>query len=485
MYSTPPQPKSTPLSEPWLLIGCLVAFTAVCLAVNVASILRFAFPAGSFAVGTLLFFRYPMFYIGFTWWLWFLTPLVRRLVDWEVGWLDPNPILLAPFLVSFLSVLTLLIQLPKAIKGNGLPFVLSAVAVLYGAFIGLMSFQVQTVLLSLLTWLTPISFGYYLFSHWRQFPELKRVTEKIFLWGTLVMGSYGVMQFLVAPQWDRYWLENLISVLQIYSFGTPNPLSIRVFSTMHSPQPFACAMVAGVLLLFAIKSPLKLVSSGFGYLALLLTLARAAWLSWLIGLIVYIPSLKPKLQMRLIVTLMLMSLVVLPLATIEPFSTVISSRVQTLFSGQQDGSFIDRSLGYTNLLNDALSEVEGRGLGYVIRDSTIGGNDSGVLTLLLNLGWFGTIPYVAGMALIVFSALQGRQASSDPFVGACRAIVIATISQMSLNTVMLTPFGIVLWGFMGLAAAARVYEAQQPPNPMSIEPSIKPFLDPPKRSPER
>ncbi|MBW4443621.1 MAG: O-antigen ligase domain-containing protein [Plectolyngbya sp. WJT66-NPBG17] len=482
MYSTQPQPKPPQqLSEPWLLIGCLVVFTALCLAVNVASILRFAFPAGSLAVGALLFFRYPMFYIGFTWWLWFLTPLVRRLIDWEVGWLDPNPVLLAPFLVSFLSLLTLLIQLPKAIKGNGLPFVLSTVAVLYGAFIGLMSYQVQTVILALLTWLTPVSFGYYIFSHWRQFPELKRVTEKVFLWGTLVMGAYGVIQFLVAPLWDQYWLQNLISVLQIYSFGTPNPLSIRVFSTMHSPQPFAGTMVAGVLVLFAIKSPLKIVSSGFGYLALLLTLARAAWLSWFIGLVVYIPSLKPKLQMRLIVTLMILSLVIFPLAMIEPFSTVISSRVQTLFSGQQDGSFIDRSLGYSSLLNDALSEIEGRGLGYVIRDATIGGNDSGILTLLLNLGWFGTIPYVAGMALLVFSALQVRQASNDPFVGACRAIVIALISQISLNTVMLTPFGIVLWGFMGLAAAARVYEAQQTPNPMSIEP----FLDQARSSPER
>lgn len=480
MYSTQPQPKSPHLSEPWLLIGCLVAFTALCLVVKAASVLRLAFPAGSLAIGALLFFRYPMFYIGFSWWLWFLTPFVRRLIDWEVGWLDPNPVLLAPFLVSFLSVLTLLIQLPKAIKGNGLPFVLSAAAVMYGAFIGLLSYSPQTVIVALLNWLTPIVFGYYIFSHWSQFPELKRITEKVFLWGTLVMGAYGVIQFLVAPVWDQYWLQNLINVFRIYSFGTPNPLSIRVFSTMHSPQPFACTMVAGVLLLFAIKNPLKIVSSGFGYLALLLTLARTAWLSWLIGLIVYIPTLKPRLQMRLIVTLMIMSLVVFPLTMIEPFSTVISSRIQTLFAGQQDGSFVDRSLGYTNLLNDALGEVEGRGVGYVIQDATIGGNDSGVLTLLLNLGWLGTIPYVAGMALLVFSALQVRQASSDPFVGACRAIVIAVVSQLSLNAIMLAPFGIVLWGFMGLAAAARVYEAQQAANPMSIES----LLEQARRSPE-
>ncbi|GAP99186.1 glucose-6-phosphate isomerase [Leptolyngbya sp. NIES-2104] len=469
MHTTQPQPKSPQLSEPWLLVGCLIAFTALCLAVNAASILRLVFPAGSLAVGALLFFRYPIFYIGYTWWLWFLTPFVRRLIDWEVGWLDPNPVLLAPFFVAFIPILTLLIQLPKAIKGNGLPFVMSAAAVLYGAFIGLLSYSSQTVIIALLSWMTPILFGYYIFSHWRNFPELKRVTEKTFLWGILVMGIYGVIQFLVAPVWDQYWLQNLINLLQIYSFGTPNPLGIRVFSTMHSPQPFATVMVAGLLLLFAIKSPIKIASSAFGYLAFLLTLARTSWLSWFIGLIVFIPSLKPRLQMRLIVTLMVMSLVVLPLAMIEPFSTVISSRFQTFFSAQQDGSFIDRSLGYSNLLSEAFSEIEGRGLGYVIRDANIGGNDSGILTLFLNLGWIGTIPYVAGMVLLVVNALQTRQASNDPFVGACRAIVIATVSQISLNTVFLTPFGIVLWGFMGLAAAARLYETQQAANPPTIE----------------
>jgi hypothetical protein len=472
MYPAQPKPKTPQISEPWLIIGCLIGFTALCLAANVASILRFAFPAGSLLVGALLFFRYPLFYIGFSWWLWFLTPFVRRLVDWEVGWLDPNPVLLAPFLVSFLSILTLLIQLPKAIRGNGLPFVLSTIAVLYGTFIGLMNFQLQTVIIAMLNWLTPIVFGYHLFSNWRRFPELKQITERVFLWGTVVMGSYGIIQFLFAPVWDQFWLQNLITSLGIFSFGTPNPLGIRVFSTMHSPQPFACILVACVLLLFAIRSPLKILASGVGYLSLLLTLARTAWLSWFIGLIVFIPSLKPRLQMRLIVTLMVMSIVVLPLTTIEPFSTVISSRFQTFFAGQQDGSFVDRSLGYSNLLNDALVEVEGRGVGYVIRDANIGGNDSGILTLLLNLGWFGAIPYVAGLALLIFSIMQGREASIDPFVGASRAIVLATVSQISLNTVMLTPFGMILWGFIGLALAARVYYTQQATHPISIQPEV-------------
>ncbi len=473
-------PKLFQPADAWVGIVGLVLLVLVGTVGHLGGFLRLAFPAASFLVGGFLFFRYPILYIGFAWWMWFLTPLVRRLVDFESGWVDPSPVLLAPFLVTLISLLTFFRQLPKAITGNGLPFVLSMVGVGYGFLVGLLSVGSATsVIVALLGWLAPIAFGYHLFANWRRFPELKQVTQRVFLIGILVVGGYGVVQFLVAPAWDRFWLENLIAQLGVISFGKPEPLQIRVFSTMHSPQPFACFMMAGVLLLLSVRSPLKIVSSAAGYLSLLLSLARSAWLSWVIGIVVFLPSLKPKLQMRLITTLMLMMLVVLPLTTIEPFSTVINSRVQSVFSGNQDTSYLDRSQGFTNLLDEALTEVSGRGIGYVIRDANIGGNDSGILTLLLTLGWLGSIPYLSGLMLIVMSILQGREAAVDSFVSACRAIALAMFAQISLNVVMVGPFGILLWSFLGLAVAARVYYLQAQ-NPVSQ----LPFFPPERRAEE-
>ena len=48
--------------------------------------LNYAYLAATLAVGALLYWRRPGLYIGFTWWLWFLTPEVRRLVDYQQGW---------------------------------------------------------------------------------------------------------------------------------------------------------------------------------------------------------------------------------------------------------------------------------------------------------------------------------------------------------------------------------------------------------------
>jgi hypothetical protein len=458
---TQPTTKLFQPATAWLPILVIAFFTAFCVLLGLGSVLRFGYPVGCFLVGIYLFSRHPILYIGFTWWIWFLSPLVRRLLDYQAGWVDPSLILVAPFLVALVSLLTFVRELPKAIQGYGLPFVLCMAGIIYGFVVGLVRLPEPTsVVLALLNWMTPVIFGYYLFANWRRFPEIRQVTQRVFLWGSLVMGSYGVVQFLIAPVWDRFWLENVISKSGNFAFGTPEPLQMRVFSTMHSHQPFACVMVAGVLLLLSSQNPLKLMSSGAGYLALLLTLARAAWMSWIIGIVVFLPSLKPKFQMRLIVTLMSLLILILPLTTIEPFSQVINSRVQSFFAGKQDGSYIDRSMGYTNLLNDAMTEFQGRGIGYVLRDPRLGSNDSGVLTLLLSLGWLGTIPYLGGLLLVIGSILRGQEASFDPFASACRAIAIATFSQISLNTAMLAAFGMILWSFIGLAMAARVYYLQ-------------------------
>lgn len=440
----------------WIAILSLVLFSALCLVVHAGGVLRYAFPAGSLAIAAFLYWRYPLLYVGFTWWIWFLAAFVRRLVDVQAGWADPNPVLLAPFFVTIVSLITFAKELPKAIKGSGLPFALCIMGVIYGFLVGLINSPPQTVIVPLLNWLTPVAFGYHLYANWRIYPDLRQLLQRVFMWGVLVMGAYGVVQFLIAPGWDRFWLQNQATLV----FGTPNPLGIRVFSTMQSPQPFACVMVAGLFLLLASQSSLRFPASGLGYLSLLLSLARSAWLSWIVALVVFLPSLKPKLQIQLILTLLVMMIVVLPLTTIDPFASVISARVQTLFSGQNDVSYAERSQGYSTVLTNAVTNIPGLGMGFVLKDDSIGSNDSGILTLLLTLGWLGLLPYLGGLLLLIVSLIQSHEAMSDPFMSAARAIAIATFSQIGLNNVMLSSFGMVLWSFIGIAIAARQYYAK-------------------------
>lgn len=444
----------------WTAILGLILFSALCILVHAGRILNLAFPLGTFAVGVFLYLRYPILYLGFTWWVWFLTPWVRRLIDYQSGWTDPSPVLLAPSLVTFVTLATFVRHLPKSYHQGGLPFILCFGGVFYSFFVGIIKNSTTEALLGLLGWLSPILLGFHLFVNWRDYPKLSQNIQRTFLWGVLVMGTYGVLQYLLAPEWDKFWMSNALVYKGLNSIGTPEPLGIRVFSTMNAPQPFAGVLMPGLLLLFSSQGNLRFPAAGAGYLAFLLSSARSAWLSWLVGLLIFMPSLKAHLQMRLIISIMVAAVFVLPLTTIEPFSTAIMPRLESLSNTQDDVSYKARSEGYNKLLGLALSEFLGKGMGSKIEDNNntgLGSNDSGILSMLFSLGWFGTIPYLSGIVLLFFKLFQSSEGHFDSFVSAARAIALGTFSQISLNVVMTGSLGVVLWGFLGIGMAAHKY----------------------------
>ena len=434
----------------WVIILGFVLVTTVCVFTGAGKILNYIFPVGAFFVGVLLYFRAPLLYVGFGWWMWFIAPFVRRLADYRgAGFTNPSPILLAPYLVAFVAIITLYRHLPKLYSG-GLPFVIALSGVIYGFLIGLINKEPQQALIALLDWLAPLLIGFHLFVNWRDYPSYRQNLERTFVWGVLIMGGYGIIQFLVAPEWERFWLTNAA----IVSAGTPEPLGIRVWATMSSPEPFAAVMAAGLLLLFCSQSVLRIPASVVGYLALLLSLVRAAWLGWFAGLLSLTSSLKPKLQMRLLITILVMAIGVIPLATIEPFSEVINTRLETLSDVQNDGSAQVRQETFANLIGSALVSYLGEGIGGE-------GYDSTVLLLPLHLGWLGTIPYVGGMLALTFALFQSSEGKLDPFVGASRAIIVSCIIRFPVNGVTLESSGAVLWTFLGIGTAAITYYRQQ------------------------
>lgn len=266
-------------------------------------------------------------------------------------------------------------------------------------------------------------------------------------------GVYGVIQYLVAPEWDRFWAISLKE--KAVTFGIPEPLQIRVWSTMSGPLVFAVVMMAGLLLLFNSKEALRLPATVIGYLAFLLSLVRTAWLGWGLGMLTLAASLKANLQMRLIITIMVMVLCVAPLITMEPFSEAINSRLQTLSNVEDDGSGKERALTYKQNLDNALTSYVGKGIG------GMAGTDSAILDMLFALGWLGTIFYLGGMLLLIFKLFQGYESCFDPFASIARAITIGVFFELGLGSVMLGLPGVVLWGFLGVGMAARNYYQYQ------------------------
>lgn len=437
----------------WLAMGLLVVMTALCSATGLGKILNIAFPGGCLAVGALLFFRHPVHYIGFTWWLWFFTPLVRRLADYRSGFVDPSPILLAPHLVTMLSLLTLFAYLPSIYRRGGLPFILALTGVFYGLLIGLIQFPPTTAIVALLDWLSPLLLGFHLFTKWQDYPVYRQALKQIFLWATLLMGAYGLFQYFVAPEWDAFWLIQT----SFTSAGKPEPLAMRVWSTLNSPGPFGNTMKSCLLLLLSVEGPLVIPASIVGYLTFLLASVRSSWGGWLVGIAAYSLSVKPKHQIRLFITLAILLLLVVPLVTIDPFEDKILIRLESLGDLSNDGSATVRRETFGLLLGPALSSFIGKGIGDKLYDW-------GIFAFLFNLGWIGSVFYMAGLGLLVcrlFQGPDGPEIRNDKFFYCSRAIVVSCLVQLPLGSVMAGVLGASLWGFLAIGLAAQKYYRQQ------------------------
>jgi len=452
-------PKERSFSS-WIVIFGFILLTTAFYFTGSAIKLRLIFPATAFLVAIFLYLRHSIIYIGFTWWIWFLTPLFTRLVDYKVGWDPTRQMLIAPYLVVFISIATFFKCFPNSIRQGGLPFVLSSVGVLYAFLVGMIYNQPIPVIRGLLDWLSPIIFSFHLYMNWRDYPYYRRHMQRVFILGVLVIGTYGIYQFVIAPDWDRYWLtqSGMFS-----SAGSPRPFGMRVWSTLHSVGPFATVMQTGLMLLFTTSGPLIFPAAIVGYISFLLSEARTNWGGWLIGIIMIMGSVKARIQMRLIMIIVVMSLCVAPLLTIEPISSVVATRFSTFANLQDDSSMKDRSGNYNRTLSIALSNILGNGIGDVWKVDEKTGQievfviDSGILDTFFTLGWLGAIPYLGGLFLMINNVLSYREARSDSFMSTSRAIGVSIFLEMIMNSSMLSISGMILWGFLAMTMSAHKY----------------------------
>ncbi|TYQ26958.1 O-antigen ligase domain-containing protein [Pseudanabaena sp. UWO311] len=437
-------------ADAWTTIFLFVAVILMAFGVGAKS-LNVIYPFGAFVVSLKLYFRHHFLYAGFVWWLFLLTPLVRRIADFRAGtFSDPSPMLLAPYVAILICVYTLYLNLSKSKEQGSIPFILAISGVVYGYLVGLInSNNFVSVTVAFLEWISPILFAYHLYINWHRYPAYCRNLQKVFLWGVLIMGIYGVYQYLVAPEWDRFWLANAPNVLS--SMGKPEPLGIRVWSTMNASGTFAVFMAAGLLILFSCQSFLVLPAAGFGALSFLLSVVRTGWLSWFFGMIFISANIKPKQQFKLVLTILVLAALVIPLATMEPFGSTITKRLETLSDISNDGSFQERQGLYNILFNDALQSYIGRGIGVGT------GYDSAILVMLFDLGWVGSIPYVGSLIALLILIFKSPKTTRDIFASIIHAMILQSIFYLFAGASMKGASGMLLWSSLSLALSGRNY----------------------------
>jgi hypothetical protein len=461
------QPAILPTKAAWHAILGLIITTLICLLIGAAKILIILFPVMSLSVGFFLYQRFPTIYISFTLWLWFLTTFVARLIGYKIGSVAPGGNATAP-LVTWICFLAFIQNFPNLIKnrdGIGLAYILCFGSLFYSILLRwsyVISSPISEIGIFLGT-LAPIILSFNLYANWRDYPSYRSKIQKTFLWMVIVIGGYGIFQFLVAPAWDT--ISMVLNVGDNTWIGKPEPLGIRVFSTMTSPFTFAINLMPGLILLNVSQSRWKFIAIILGYLSMLLTQYRTAWYSLTIAILILIFPQKSQTQIRLISSLMIIIMISLLLTNVEPFASVIRQRLDTFSNLAEDYSGTHRIEQFQNAFPFALTELIGKGIGNesINYDNTLveySGFDMGIIQVLLSLGWIGTIPYISGITLFI-SKMFWNFPRNDLFAACSRAIVIASLIRIATSSIMTSEFAFPLWLFIGIGMSAHRYHSEK------------------------
>lgn len=440
----------------YLQLGFVVIVALGCFG-GAGSIMNLAFTPMALALGFYLAITYVPQYLSFTIWLWMLTPFVRRLVDMSSGYHDQSIVMLAPFLVSGIAV----ISLPRFLLSEKKVVIIYG-GILYpilGAFVlGVLQAGFASAAFGLLTWLTPVLVAILILAMPDLIEDNAEAVFKAFGYGALVMGAYGIYQFFVFPEWDSKWIINSgMTTLGSAANG------VRIFSTMNSPGIFALMLGTGLLANLVIKTPLKPLTFALGLTAFMLSLVRSAWGGFIVALVFIMMTASVKTRARYLIVFGLFGAASLPLLMMEPIAGPVQKRLESLSDTENDTSYGDRVKLYNKYVDEALTKVVGNGLGNTGVAAKLSGDaaisfDNGILDNFLTFGILSLvlIPALFGMAgLAVMSFRLG------PYANASAAIAVMMISELPFGNVVYAPVGIITFIFPAIAITYGVQDRRR------------------------
>lgn len=427
------------------LIGPFALIVAATMFTPAAKVLAIVFPVGAFFVGLNALKKSVPLFAEFVTWLFFLTPFVRRVVDYESGAREMT-IISTPFLVLLIPFLLVVMRWRRIIGRETAPFCYAAGAVLYGAFIACAHSEFAGAATGLMMWITPIAFGLYLFSERKHAPAIYLGVERAILGGTFFAGAYGLLQYFAIPSWDAAWMRSV----ELVTIGRPEPMEVRVFSIMNSPQILAAFLLVGILLAYRQTSAWKYPVLVVGISTLALSFARSAWTGLLAGLLFLAFHSSPKERMRSITATAGVTLFALAVLNVPDLSDALSARFSTFTDLKHDESALDRKETYSRVIDMLERSPAGIGLG-VDNGMADAENDSSVVALLLSLGLPGSFVFVVAVGTCAIALLSTRATRELPQLLGLQCCFVGLVVESPLNNVINGQIAFLFWSLIGLS----------------------------------
>ncbi|MEM6551169.1 MAG: O-antigen ligase family protein [Planctomycetota bacterium] len=383
---------------------------------------------------------------------------VRRVLDWSVGEFSTTPITsLTPQLLMLLMgglALQSWGQLPVWARRAALLYM---GAVTYGLAMGVLSHGLGAIYSSF-TWVAP--FLVFLYVVWlRPSRAVLRQWMVVLVVCALVATTYGWVQYLTLPAWDRFWMISA----RMNSMGNPEPMKCRFFGPAGTPGGLARLCTFGmVFLLFGLGRGQVLTAPLVGYLAigLLMTQGRSVLVGTVLIVVFTLLLMRGSSSWKSgLVVLVLVVGIVVVLPSI-PGGESVSNRVRTLLNVQEDGSFRGRMTFTRYALPEILMQPQGSGIGAaglgrrVTGVYSISAFDNGYLAVLFSLGLPGLAMLVGSLALIARHTAMARFSpdADSRLIALGRGLCIGYLFLMLPSNWLDDDITFLLWMIVGVLA---------------------------------
>ncbi|WP_223066913.1 O-antigen ligase family protein [Paenibacillus caui] len=441
-----------------LVIGSASAKLSPAMSQQGTILLVLLFPAFLFALsGSRLLITYCLL-------VWAIGPELRRLSDWASGEYTSVSILsLAPLLASSMTIIPVLRGIHLAEKSCRRVLLFFAAALLYGSVIGLARNGTSSVY-DLANYGIPLLL--------LPFFAVRRFsgedTDKM-LSGyaniAVLVSVYGIIQYLTVPPWDAFWMNHV----EMNSIGVPEPLEVRVFSTLNSPGP-AAAFLACALVPMVLEKKWRGTLGWIGPLlvafCLLTTLVRSAWLMIIVMLLVYIATSPSRRKWRTLVQLTAVALIVAWALPKLPGAEGLTARMQTLTSIEEDHSYNERLDLLHTMLPTVLHNPVGEGIGSVGTGTKLGNEgalgeygimDNGFLALLLTFGLAGGILFFGALGTLgkeIIAVIIGK-GPLQLYARLSLAVWAGAIASLISDNGFPGMRGYLIWMLIGMGLGAK------------------------------
>ncbi len=429
----------------WLLY--FAAITAVLMFSPAARVLVVLVPLGALLLGFRLLRRDKAAYIELLCWLYITSPFIRRVVDFHSGGTE-QVILAAPLAMLLAPTVFLLARWNRVLHRGSAPFGYILLALLYGSLLSCLSFAFSGLLAEAPIWILQLGLGLYLYTERRDVGRLYAGFERAMVLGTVFTGCYGLVQYFLLPAWDAAWMQNS----EMVTIGVPEPLQVRVFSTLNAPQVLGAYLVVGILVAYRSKLALRWVAVLSGFLSLALSSARAAWIALAVGILYLAFRSSAKERARVVVFIGGCACMLLLAMSIPAVNETLSARFSSLSSGASDDSAADRRETYTMLASSLAVQPFGQGIGVESKLSDAK-HDSTIVNLLSSLGGFGCLIFVVGFAQMLARTLRPGALRSMPFLLTLQAVLVALVAEAPLDNIVGGPVAFLTWSGLGLGLA--------------------------------